>query len=210
MANAATETSLQVDEYIVRAAPFAQPILVHLREIMHEGVPGVEETIKWSRPFFVYRGVILGNISAFREHCSLGLWGSEIASSLRADGIASNEGMGSFGRITSVEDLPARKKLISYVKHAAKMIDEGVRTKSLPPRAKVAKPTAEVPEALAMALINNKIAAKKFETMSPSGRREYCEWIADAKREETRANRVVTAIEWIAAGKSRNWKYEQC
>ena len=198
-----------VDAYIAKSAPFAQPLLIHLREAVHEGAPDVEETIKWSRPFFMYRGVILGNISAFKEHCSFGLWGTEIAEILIADGIASGEGMGTFGRIASVKDLPPRKKLVNYVKHAAKMIDEGVRTKSLSMRPKVAKPPVEVPEALTAALKKNKVAAKKFETLSPSCRREYSEWIADAKREETRDKRIATALEWIAEGKSRNWKYEK-
>ncbi|HEY1743360.1 MAG TPA: YdeI/OmpD-associated family protein [Granulicella sp.] len=198
-----------VDAYIAKSAPFAQPILIHLREAMHDGAPGVEEAIKWSRPFFMYRGVILGNISAFKEHCSFGLWGTEIAAILLADGIASSEGMGTFGRIASLKDLPPRKKLLSYIKQAAKMIDEGVRTNSLSMRPKVAKAPLEVPEALSTALKKNKAAAKKFEAMSPSCRREYSEWIADAKREETRDKRLATALEWIAEGKSRNWKYEK-
>ena len=198
-----------VDAYIAKSAPFAQPILIHLREVVHEGAPDIEEAMKWSRPFFIYRGVILGNISAFKEHCSFGLWGTEIAEILRAEGIASSEGMGTFGRVTSLKDLPPRKKLVSYVKQAAKMIDEGVRTKSLSMRPRVAKLPVEVPEALTAALKRNKAAAKKFEAMSPSCRREYSEWIADAKREETRDKRIATALEWIAEGKSRNWKYEK-
>ena len=198
-----------VDAYIAKSAPFAQPILIYLREAVHEGAPDVEEAIKWSRPFFMYRGVILGNISAFKEHCSFGLWGTEIAEILIADGIASGEGMGTFGRITSVKDLPPRKKLVSYIKQAAKMIHEGVRTKSLSMRPKVAKPPVEVPEALTAALKKNKAAAKKFEAMSPSCRREYSQWIAEAKREVTRDSRIATALGWIAEGKSRNWKYEK-
>jgi uncharacterized protein YdeI (YjbR/CyaY-like superfamily) len=198
-----------VDAYIAKSAPFAQPILTHLRGVMHEAAPEVEEAMKWSRPFFMYRGVILGNLSAFKEHCSFGLWGTEIADILRADGIASSEGMGTFGRITSVEDLPPRRKLVGYVKQAAKMIAEGTRTQSLPPRPRVAKAAVEVPEALAAALKKNKAAAKHFEALSPSCRREYSEWIADAKREETRDKRVATTLEWIAEGKSRNWKYEK-
>lgn len=198
-----------VDAYIAKSAPFAQPILIYLREVVHEGAPDVEEAMKWSRPFFMYRGVILGNISAFKEHCSFGLWGSEIADILRAEGIASSEGMGMFGRITSLKDLPPHKKLVGYVKHAAKMIDDGVRTKSLSMRPRVAKPLVEVPEALMAALKKNKAAAKKFEAMSPSCRREYSTWIADAKREETRDSRIATALAWIAEGKSRNWKYEK-
>jgi len=201
----------QVDAYIGKSAPFAQPILIYLRDLIHENAPGVEETIKWSRPFFLYHGIILGNISAFKEHCTLGLWGSEVADALRAEGVSSHEAMGTFGRITSIDDLPPRKKLAGYIRNAAKLIDEGTRTKSIDRKPnRVAKPEAVVPEALTAALKKNKAASKQFEAMSPSCKHEYCDWIADAKRDETRNKRVATAIEWIAEGKSRNWKYEKC
>ncbi len=198
-----------VDAYIAGAKPFAQPILSHLRDAIHRVVPGVEEEMKWSRPFFLYRGVILGNLSAFKEHCSFGLWGRDMAEKLKAGGIASKDGMGSFGRITSVEDLPPLPELEGYIRHAAEMIGSGTRTKSIHRVAKPARGEVAVPEALAQALETNKAAAEGFATLSPSCRREYIEWIDDAKRDETRAKRVATALEWIAAGKGRNWKYER-
>jgi uncharacterized protein YdeI (YjbR/CyaY-like superfamily) len=195
-----------VDAYIAKAAPFAQPILEHLREAVHEAAPGIEETIKWSRPFFLYRGIILGNISAFKQHCSFGLWGSEIAQALRADGVASSEGMGTFGKITSLSDLPTPKKLVAYIRNAAKSIDDGARTRSIA-RPKVAKAEFFVADALVAALKKNTAAAAKFNAMSPSCQREYSEWISDAKRDDTRAKRLATALEWIAEGKHRHWKY---
>jgi len=196
-----------VDAYINKAAEFAQPILEYLREVVHAGAPGVVEEMKWSRPFFVYQGVILGNMSAFKAHCSFGLWGSEVGAVLEKEGAAQDNGMGTFGKVTSVRDLPSRAKLVSYVSVAAKAIADGERTKAWS-RPKVVKAEAEVPEALAAGLKKNKAAAKKFEAMTPGCRREYCQWIAEAKREETRENRVATAVEWIAEAKSRNWKYE--
>lgn len=202
----------QVDAYIAKAAPFAQPILRHLREVVHEGAPSVVEQMKWSRPFFVYPGaggeVILGNISAFKQHCSFGLWGTEIAQRLRADGVASSDGMGTFGKIASLDDLPPRDRLVSYVKQAAKHIATGERSKAYS-RPRVAKPEAEVPPELADALAKNKAAAKAFAAQGPGCRREYCTWIAGAKREETRARRVAQTVEWIAEGKGLNWKYEK-
>jgi uncharacterized protein YdeI (YjbR/CyaY-like superfamily) len=117
--------------------------------------------------------------------------------------------MGSFGRITSLEELPPRKKLVGYVRAATKAIDEGTRTKAWS-RPKVVKAEADIPEALAAALKRNKVAAKIFEAKGAGYRREYCDWIADAKREETRERRVVDAVGWISEGKSRNWKYESC
>jgi uncharacterized protein YdeI (YjbR/CyaY-like superfamily) len=198
-----------VDAYINKAAEFAQPILEYLREVVHAGAPGVVEEMKWSRPFFVYEGVILGNMSGFKAHCSFGLWGPEVGAVLEKEGAAQDNGMGTFGKVTSIKDLPSRAKLVSYVTIAAKAIADGERTKAWS-RPKVVKAEAEVPVALAAALKKNKAAAKKFEAMTPGYRREYCQWIAEAKREETREKRAATAVEWIAEGKSRNWKYESC
>lgn len=198
-----------VDAYIANAKPFAQPILTHLRDAVHRVVPDVEEQIKWSRPFFVYRGVLLGNMSAFKEHCSLGLWGEGMAEVLRAGGIASDEGMGSLGRIMSLTDLPPQAELEGYFGQAAALIRSGKRTKSIQRVAKPGRRELEIPEALHIAFGTNPQAEASFARMSPSCRREYAEWIAEAKREDTRAKRVATALELIAAGKGRNWKYEQ-
>jgi uncharacterized protein YdeI (YjbR/CyaY-like superfamily) len=207
MAKVADGRIVTVDAYISKASAFARPILEYLREVVHTGAPGVVEEIKWSMPFFVYKGVILGNMAAFKAHCSFGLWGPDVVGTLRSDGVAQGGSMGSFGKITSVKELPSRAKLVAYVNLAAKAIDDGTRTKAWS-RPKVAKAEVEVPEALASALKKNKEAAKKFEAMTPGCRREYCQWIAEAKREETREKRVATALEWIVEGKSRNWKYE--
>jgi len=197
-----------VDAYIGKSAPFAQPILEYLREILHEGAPGIVEEMKWSRPFFVYQGVILGNISAFKHHCSLGLWGPQVAQALKDDGAAKAEGMGSVGKIASLDDLPPRKELLNYVLLAAKSIAEGERTKAWS-RPKVAKAEAEVPEELAAALKTSTAAARVFAEKGPGCRREYCDWVAQAKRMETRQQRAATAVEWLAEGKNRNWKYEK-
>jgi hypothetical protein len=202
------ERSPKVDAYIAKSASFAQPILNHLRETIHTAAPGIAEEIKWSMPFFTLNGVILGNMAAFKAHCSFGLWGAEIAKTLREDGVAVGGNMGSFGKITSLKDLPPKSKLLSYIHQAAQHVASGERTTSFK-RPRVAKPVAEVPAVLTSALKKNKTAAANFATMSPSCRREYCVWIADAKREDTQLKRVTTAIEWIAEGKSRNWKYER-
>lgn len=196
-----------VDVYIKKAGAFAQPILEFMREAVHAGAPGVVEEMKWSRPFFVYKGVILGNMAAFKAHCSFGLWGPEVGAVLQKEGAARDNGMGTFGKVTSVSDLPSRAKLAGYVKLAAKAIADGDRTKAWS-RPKVVKGEPQIPEALAAALRRNKAVAKKFNAMTPGCRREYSQWIAEAKREETQQKRVATALEWIAEGKSRNWKYE--
>jgi uncharacterized protein YdeI (YjbR/CyaY-like superfamily) len=205
--------SPKVDAYVVKAQPFAQPILEHLRELVHKGCPAIEETIKWSRPFFEYRGAILCNMSAFREHCSFGFWGEEIGAVLRKAGVVEREGMGSLGRITSVSDLPADKHMLGWIRQAAAFVDSGQYTSPIAARRKVVKapkPSLETPAELAAALKRNKKAAAVYAAFSPSCQREYVEWIADAKRPETREKRIETAVEWIAEGKQRNWKYQNC
>jgi uncharacterized protein YdeI (YjbR/CyaY-like superfamily) len=205
----AVSLNASVDAYIAKSAPFAQPILNHLRETVHAAVPDVEETIKWSMPFFVYRGVILGNMSAFKAHCAFGIWGKEVAKEMRADGVTEGGSMGSFGRITSLKELPPRKELVAYVKKAAKAVADGTRTKAWE-RQKVAKPEAVVPEELAAAFKKNKAAAKNFAAMPPGSRREYCDWVGGAKRETTREERALKAVAQLAENKKLNWKYESC
>ncbi len=192
----------RVDAYIAKAAPFARPILAHLREVVHDGCPDVEETMKWSFPHFV-RGGILCSMAAFKAHCAFGFWK---ASLLFPDGAKKGEAMGQLGRISSLEDLPPRRELLRLVKAARRLDDEG----AAPPRKKAApaKPAA-VPDDLAAALRRNAKARATFDGFPPSHRNEYVAWIVEAKREETRKRRVSQAIEWIAEGKTRNWKYEK-
>jgi uncharacterized protein YdeI (YjbR/CyaY-like superfamily) len=203
----------KVDAYVAKAQPFAKPIIEHLRELVHKGCPEVEETIKWSRPFFEYRGAILCNVSAFKEHCSFGFWGEEIGAVLREAKVLGEEGMGSLGRITSLKDLPSDKQMLGWIRQAAGFVDSGQYTSPIVARRKVVKaqkPALETPSELAAALKKNKRAAAAFAAFSPSCRREYVEWIADAKRPETRDKRIETALDWIAEGKQRNWKYQSC
>jgi len=205
-------TNPRVDTYIQKARPFAQPILVHIRKIVHAACPGVEETIKWSRPFFEYKGVILGNMSAFNEHCAFGFWGQEIGAILREAGAVKAGAMGSLGRITSVDTLPPEKQLLAWVRRAAKFVDTGEYTSPIAARNKVVKaprPPLKSPPPFTKALNQNPKARSAFDAFSPSCKREYIEWIADAKRPETRDQRIVTAVEWIAEGKQRNWKYQK-
>jgi hypothetical protein len=214
----------RVDAYIAAAAPFAQPILHHIRELVHKALPDVEEDIKWSMPFFIYRGLMLGNMAAFKQHCSFGIWGQEAAADLRADpgspassprrggdGKYDRKAMGVLGKLTSLEDLPPDREFAKYLRAAAAEIATGARTQNYSrPKPSTPKPPPEVPASLAAALLKNKAAAVQFAAMPPGCKREYCEWIAEAKRDETRDKRVTTAVEWIAEGKRRNWKYETC
>jgi uncharacterized protein YdeI (YjbR/CyaY-like superfamily) len=190
----------RVDAYIEKSAEFAKPILKHLRKIVHAACPETEETMKWSFPHFDYEGEMMCSMASFKGHCAFGFWkGSLVLGDKAADGA-----MGQLGRITSIDDLPSEKTLASWVKKAAKLNDEGVKAERGPRRA---KPEFEVPEDLTKALKKNKKALTTFEALPPSHKREYVEWIVEAKREDTRKRRLESAVEWIAEGKPRNWKY---
>lgn len=199
----------RIDTYISRSPDFARPILEHLRKLIHKGCPDVVETIKWSRPFFEYQGGVLCNISAFNHHCSLGFWNASLLSdSAGVLRIKDKDSSGHFGRITSLEDLPADKVIIACVKEAAALNQEGIKK---PAPAKTGKPKAAlpVPAALAAALKKDKKAQITFDSFPPSHRREYIDWIMEAKTDPTRDKRIATTLEWLVEGKSRNWKYEK-
>lgn len=195
----------RVDAYIERAAPFAQPILRHLREVVHSAAPDIEETLKWGIPHFMQGGIVC-SMAAFKQHCTFGFWKHALV--VKDGGEHSGEAMGSFGRVTALSDLPSRKVLAGYVREAVKLNAHGVKL----PKATVPKHPKkhEMPETLGAALAQNARARAAFERFTPSQRYEYVEWIAEAKREDTRERRVATALEWIVAGKTRNWKYQKC
>jgi len=197
----------RVDAYIEKAAPFARPILKHIRKLMHQACPRVTESVKWGMPFFLQQGVILANMAAFKQHCAFGFWGSEMQKLLAADGLQSSQAMGSLGRITGLQELPADKLLLSYMHRAAELVESGERKKSIDRPKKPAKRIVRVPAELAAALKKNKLAGKAFAGFSPSCRREYGDWIAEAKRPETREKRLTQAVAWIAQGKTLYWKY---
>jgi len=195
-------TDPRIDAYIAKAQPFAKPILEHLRKVVHAGCPNVVEGLKWSMPHFDYKGIFCG-MAAFKQHCTFGFWKGSM---LKGKGIpeGGTDAMGQFGRITSVDQLPGEKQLIAIVKAAAKLNDDGVkvvRMKSAP------KPPIKTPAYFLAALKKNKKAAATYQTFSPSHRREYVEWVTEAKTDETRRKRLGTAVEWMAEGKVRNWKY---
>jgi uncharacterized protein YdeI (YjbR/CyaY-like superfamily) len=192
----------RVDAYIASKNDFAQPILTHLRDLIHGHAPAVEETIKWSMPFFTYKGELLANMAAFKEHAAFGFW-DRLGLATGKEGDA----MGQYGRLTDVPTLPPDTLLLGRLDEALAKIDAGEKPKR---PARGAKPEAEVPPALAAALAADAQATGTWNAFPPSCRREYCEWVADAKRDETRAKRVTQTIEQARAGKKLNWKYENC
>lgn len=191
----------RVDSYIAKAAPFAQPILTHLRRIAHKALPDGEEGIKWGIPHFLLNGKNVAGMSAFTAHCAFVVHGEGKQ--------GSGEGMGAYGKITSMEDMPGDAELTAAIKAAAERVKtQGSATKRSTPRKP--KPEIPVPDDFAAALAKSDPAIATFNAFAPSHRREYLEWITQAKRPETRAKRIAQAIEWMAEGKKRNWKYENC
>lgn len=190
----------RIDAYVERSAEFARPILSHLRKLVHKACPDVEETIKWGSPHFDYKGSLAG-MASFKEHCAFGFWKHSLLDQKELN----RDAMGSFGRITSKKDLPSDKAVISLIHQAMELNEKGVKVAKRP-----AAPKKElvVPDYLTKALAKNKKAKAAFENFSYSHRKEYIEWITEAKTEPTRNKRLATTVEWLSEGKSRNWKYE--
>lgn len=193
----------RIDAYIEKSADFAKPILRHIREVVHSAVPEVEETLKWSMPAFMHDGILCG-MAAFKGHAAFNLWKGSLIVGSDTD----REAMGQFGRITKVSDLPGRRVLAGYIRQAAALNEAGVKTpKVRKPGLERAPVPATPPADLAAALKKNARARATFDGFSPSHRKEYIEWIVEAKRAETRRRRLSQAIEMLADGKTRNWKY---
>ena len=195
----------RIDAYIAKSGAFARPILAHLRKVVHAACPDVEETMKWSFPHFMYKGMFC-SMASFKEHCSFGFWKTSLI--VKNGGSELEKAMEPFGRITKLADLPSQSVLTGTIKQAMKLNDAGVK---VPARSKPKTPReVVVPDDLANALQRNKAARATFESFSPSHKREYVGWIIEAKTEATRTRRLETALEWLAEGKPRHWKYQNC
>jgi uncharacterized protein YdeI (YjbR/CyaY-like superfamily) len=197
----------RIDAYIDNAGDFARPILRHIRQLVHANCPDLEETLKWRFPHFTYKGLFC-HMAAFKEHCSLGFWYLKLGDEFKVANDDGEVGMGQFGKIKSLSDLPSDAKLKELIKRAMKLNESGVKP---PPRApkKAPKKKLEIPDHFMKALSKDKKALASFENLSPSCQREYVEWITQAKREETFAKRLATMKQWLSEGKSLNWKYQK-
>ena len=207
--SAASSGSPRVDEYIAQAGEFAQPILTYLRGLVHQAVPDAAEEIKWSRPFFLVNGTILCQMAAFKAHCGFGFWSPEMTAMLQADGVNGSDGSGAVGKLRSIDDLPPEADLLRYLKHAAELARAGGAASPMASRRRSsAKVPIPVPPEFEAALAKSKAAHTAFEALPPSCRREYIEWIATAKRPETRERRIAEAVSMIAAGRRFNDQYQ--
>ena len=195
----------RVDAYIAKSAGFAQPILREIRGIVHQACPEVEETMKWSFPHFDYKGMLC-SMAAFKEHCAFGIWKSKLV--LDPADNRSKDAMGQFGRITSLKELPPRRVLIGYIHRAMELNDQGIKVTRPKPAGE--KKELIVPSYFLSAGKKNKKALTTFNGFPYSKKKDYVTWVTEAKSEETRNKRLETSVEWLAEGKSRNWKYEKC
>jgi uncharacterized protein YdeI (YjbR/CyaY-like superfamily) len=200
------EEDKRIDRFISDSREFAQPILVHLRSVVHKASPEIGETIKWGMPHFEYAGKIVCSMAAFKEHCAFAFRQATLMKDplkLLSTG-EGKSGMGHFGQIKTLKDLPSEKILIQYIREAIELIKKGAKV----PKPKVSPKKIVVPKDFLALLKKNKVAHSVFEKFSQSNKRDYVEWITDARTEETRNRRMNTAIEWLKEGKSRNWKYQ--
>jgi uncharacterized protein YdeI (YjbR/CyaY-like superfamily) len=192
------------DACIEKSADFAKPIIKHLRTLVHRGCPGAVETVKWSHPSFEFpKGSILCGLAAFKAHCTIGFWKDKLLRTSK-ENIAALDAL---GRMESMDDLPSNAVILRLIKQAAKLNEDGVKLPARPKGPK--KPPPKTPADFAAALKKAKSATTTYEAFSPSHKREYIEWITEAKADDTRQRRIAQAVEWIAEGKSRNWKYER-
>lgn len=200
--------SKAIDQYIANAEPFAKPILEHFRELVHKVCPDVEETTKWSFPHYDYKGSMMCSMASFKKHCAINFWKAPLmkGGEKLVEKAKTEQAMGHLGKITSLKDLPKDSELTKYIREAMRLNDEGIK---LSPKTRPAKEKKElqVPDYFAKLLAKNKKALNTFENFSTSNKREYIDWITDAKTEATRGKRMADAIEWMAEGKIRNWKY---
>lgn len=189
----------RIDAYIARAQPFAQPILAKVRERVHLLVPDIEETMKWSHPAFCRNGKIVLGTAAFKEHAAVNFWrGQELGLEPKAGA------MGQLGKLTSLEDLPPDFDVIIARAAALSAVPAPRKAKAEP------KALPDMHPDFAAALEKAPQARQAFESFTPGHRREYLEWVAEAKQDTTRQKRIASALEWLAQGKRRNWKYENC
>jgi uncharacterized protein YdeI (YjbR/CyaY-like superfamily) len=197
---------IDIDDYINKALPFAQPILKHFRELVHQACTEVEESLKWNSPYFSYKGMLCG-MAAFKEHCAFSFWKGAILDDpdqlLDKD---RKQAMGQFGRIAKLKDLPSDQVIISYIKEAMRLNAEGIKN---PGKTSIIKKELIIPEDFMESIKKNESALVTFRNLSFSKQRDYVDWVQEAKQPETRKKRITLSLEWLTEGKSRHWKYEK-
>jgi len=198
----------RVDAYIAKSAEFAKPILEYIRDVVHEASPLIGETIKWGMPFFDYKGPVC-HMASFKQHCAFGFWRSSlIKDSYGILNPSEEAAMGSFGRLTSIDNLPAKQVIIDYILQGIALNEIGVKAHPKPKKTVTEKAELVIPDYFTELLAKHGRAKEVFDGFSYSNKKEYVEWFTEAKTDATRLKRLDTAIEWLTEGKTRMWKYK--
>jgi uncharacterized protein YdeI (YjbR/CyaY-like superfamily) len=198
-------TSPRVDAYIARSPAYARPILKKIRTLFHQASPQMQETIKWGFPHFEYKGIV-GSMAAFKRYVTFGFWKGKLLNDPHGLFTVMGKTAMSHTKFTTLAELPRDEVVLDYIREAIRLNEDDVKV-AAPKKKRVARPELEVPLFLAQALKVNKRALATFEAFSPSHRREYIEWLIEARKDETRARRLAITMELLTAGKPRNWQY---
>jgi uncharacterized protein YdeI (YjbR/CyaY-like superfamily) len=116
-----------------------------------------------------------------------------------------NTAMGNFGQLKSMNDLPPDRIILGYIRQAVKLNSKAIKVPRRTRRTE--KKALKVPKYFKDALVKNRMALKTFESFSYTNKKDYVDWMTEAKTEETRIKRLVNSIDWLSQGKIRNWKY---
>jgi uncharacterized protein YdeI (YjbR/CyaY-like superfamily) len=200
-----TANDSRIDAYIENAPSFAQPILNYIRQTVHELCPQSQETIKWGMPHFIYKGELMCGMAAFKKHCAFGFWKAVLLQDPEGKMEMGKSAMGDWGKITTISDLPSKEVLASFIQQAMILNEQGIKVHKKPTPSK--EKSFDTPDYFIKALESEPLSMENFQRFSLSHKNEYIQWLEEAKTEETRSRRMAQAIEWIAQGKSRNWKY---
>jgi hypothetical protein len=201
----------QVTAYAAAMPAYAQPIFAHLRALIHTTCPDTDEAIKWSIPHFERDGDYLCIFAASPGHASFTFYKQQLMSDPRLRDNLNLPAIKRFmGRLTSLSDLPDDATLAAMLQEAADLNARGVR---LPDRAPKTPPVIDMPSAVATAvataLAANPAAQAVWDAKSAAWRKDYLVWITAAKTDPTRDARIAEALDWIADGKARFWKYQK-
>jgi len=187
-----------IDEAFSKFTGFQKEYCNHLRKLIHKAMPDVKEDWKWG-PNFNVNGMVCG-VWGFKDHVKLVFFkGSAMKDTYKLFNQGKeNEGNRSinFSSADKIDD----KKIIEYLKEAAEINRKGI---------KLVKKEIKVvmPAILVKALNKDKASKTYFESLAPSHRRDYADYISQAKQEETQLRRLDKVMEMLTDKRTLNDKY---
>lgn len=189
----------QIDEYIAGKEAWARPFLTKLRQLVLTANPKMEQEWKWKAPAFTHHGIVC-LLWGFKAHVSLTFSDGNLLDDPNQvfDDCGGNEHNRAL-KLRAGDTIP-EKQIVAWVKSACEINEKGLK-----PKAKQAAPKAKAVTVSAdfdKALKKNKAVKEFFDSLSPSCKRAYTEWVDEAKREETKLKRIAKGIEALKA----KWK----